>query len=131
VLATSRRPLGVAGEVCWRIPPLADHEATELFVDRARRGYPGWIVGGDDAGPQPARSRLLGDVRARVEAGLGEVAGAEAFAAGEALSLTEGVDYARHGRGSHKRPLSGWASLTETESRVAELAAAHAARRRD
>ncbi|MGA9489671.1 MAG: LuxR C-terminal-related transcriptional regulator [Mycobacterium sp.] len=36
-LATSREPIGVAGELSWRVPslPLAD-EAIELFVDRAR-----------------------------------------------------------------------------------------------
>jgi predicted ATPase/class 3 adenylate cyclase len=37
LLATSREPIGVAGELSWRVPslPLAD-EAIELFVDRAR-----------------------------------------------------------------------------------------------
>jgi len=36
-LATSREPIGVAGELSWRVPslPLAD-DAIELFVDRAR-----------------------------------------------------------------------------------------------
>ncbi|OBK22915.1 transcriptional regulator [Mycobacterium asiaticum] len=38
LLATSREPIGVAGEVTWRVPSLAlDDEAIELFVDRARR----------------------------------------------------------------------------------------------
>ena len=38
ILATSREPLGVPGELSWRVPslPLAD-EAIELFADRARR----------------------------------------------------------------------------------------------
>ena len=38
LLTTSREPIGVAGEVSWRVPslPLAD-EAVELFTDRARR----------------------------------------------------------------------------------------------
>ena len=38
ILATSREPLGVPGELSWRVPslPLAD-EAVELFTDRARR----------------------------------------------------------------------------------------------
>jgi predicted ATPase/class 3 adenylate cyclase/DNA-binding CsgD family transcriptional regulator len=37
VLATSREPVGVAGEVTWRVPSLSlAHEAVELFTDRAR-----------------------------------------------------------------------------------------------
>ncbi len=36
--ATSREPIGVDGEVTWRVPPLSvDDEAVELFADRARR----------------------------------------------------------------------------------------------
>jgi predicted ATPase/class 3 adenylate cyclase/DNA-binding CsgD family transcriptional regulator len=36
VLATSRAPLGAAGELVWAIPPLADDDAQQLFVERAR-----------------------------------------------------------------------------------------------
>jgi len=36
ILASSREALGIAGEVAYRIPSLADSEATQLFVDRAR-----------------------------------------------------------------------------------------------
>ena len=37
VVATSREPMGVAGEVTWRVPSLAlADEAIELFTDRAR-----------------------------------------------------------------------------------------------
>jgi class 3 adenylate cyclase len=36
LLATSREPIGVGGEVTWRVPSLSvDDEAVELFVDRA------------------------------------------------------------------------------------------------
>ncbi|HEX9985515.1 MAG TPA: BTAD domain-containing putative transcriptional regulator [Thermoanaerobaculia bacterium] len=35
ILATSREPLGVAGERVWPVPPIAVHEAVELFVERA------------------------------------------------------------------------------------------------
>ncbi|MEY2420976.1 MAG: hypothetical protein QOI95_1043 [Acidimicrobiaceae bacterium] len=52
ILATSREPLGVGGEVAYRVPSLtvsADDalgavasEAVELFVDRARRAKPGF-----------------------------------------------------------------------------------------
>ncbi len=49
VLATSREPIGVAGEVCWRVPSLSlDHEAIELFVDRGRRARPDFSMTDDD-----------------------------------------------------------------------------------
>jgi predicted ATPase/class 3 adenylate cyclase len=35
VLATSREPLRVPGEVTWRVPPLGRDEAVRLFADRA------------------------------------------------------------------------------------------------
>lgn len=40
VLATSREPLGVGGEVTWAVPPLIEADAVELFVDRARQALP-------------------------------------------------------------------------------------------
>jgi predicted ATPase/DNA-binding CsgD family transcriptional regulator/class 3 adenylate cyclase len=45
VLATSREPVGVAGEAIWRVPslPLAT-EAAELFADRAQRARPGFAI---------------------------------------------------------------------------------------
>ena len=36
VLATSREPLGVPGEVAWRVPSLAPDAAVALFAERAR-----------------------------------------------------------------------------------------------
>ena len=61
VLATSREPLGVPGEVTWRVrslstpapetvmavPALSQYEAVRLFIDRARRARPTFVV--DDA----------------------------------------------------------------------------------
>jgi len=50
VLATSREPIGVAGEVSWRVPSLSlAHEAIELFVDRAHRARPDFVVEHDNA----------------------------------------------------------------------------------
>jgi predicted ATPase/DNA-binding CsgD family transcriptional regulator len=43
VLATSREPLGVAGEVVWRVPSLQEEEAVALFIDRASRVRP-WFT---------------------------------------------------------------------------------------
>ncbi|HVG95668.1 MAG TPA: tetratricopeptide repeat protein [Chloroflexota bacterium] len=63
VIATSREPLGVAGEVVWRVPSLrlpdpadgarvgrlADVEAVRLFVERARAVVPGFALDGSNA----------------------------------------------------------------------------------
>jgi predicted ATPase/class 3 adenylate cyclase/DNA-binding CsgD family transcriptional regulator len=49
LLATSREPIGVPGEVTWQVPSLSlDDEAIELFVDRARRVRSGFTVTDDD-----------------------------------------------------------------------------------
>src|SRR6201999_3049471 len=51
LLATSREPIGVAGEVSWRVPSLSlADEAIELFTDRARRARPDFTVSADNAG---------------------------------------------------------------------------------
>jgi predicted ATPase/class 3 adenylate cyclase/DNA-binding CsgD family transcriptional regulator len=45
ILATSREPLMVAGEVNWQVPSLSlADEAIELFSDRARRARPNFTV---------------------------------------------------------------------------------------
>ncbi|MDT7757740.1 MAG: hypothetical protein QOH27_3638, partial [Mycobacterium sp.] len=45
LLATSREPIGVTGEVSWRMPSLSlADEAIELFSDRARRTKPEFRV---------------------------------------------------------------------------------------
>ncbi|MGB6206304.1 ATP-binding protein, partial [Mycobacterium sp.] len=50
MLATSREPIGVAGEVSWRVPSLSLlDEAIELFTDRARRARPDFAVSDDNA----------------------------------------------------------------------------------
>lgn len=49
MLTTSREPLGVAGELSWRLPSLAlADEAIELFVDRARLVRPDFTLGSDN-----------------------------------------------------------------------------------
>ncbi|MGA7051893.1 MAG: LuxR C-terminal-related transcriptional regulator [Mycobacterium sp.] len=51
ILTTSREPIGVPGEVTWRVPSLSlTDEAIELFTDRAQRARPGFRVTGPDAG---------------------------------------------------------------------------------
>ena len=70
VLATSREPLGVPGEACYRLPPLglpgpggaagiAGSEAVALFADRARRADPHFTLG--------AEPELAGRIVARLD----------------------------------------------------------------
>ena len=50
LLATSREPIGVAGEVSWRVPSLSlADDAIELFTDRARYARPDFTVSDDNA----------------------------------------------------------------------------------
>jgi predicted ATPase/DNA-binding SARP family transcriptional activator len=44
ILATSREPLGAAGESRWPLPPLVDPEAMQFFLDRARAVLPGFEI---------------------------------------------------------------------------------------
>ena len=45
VLATSREPLGIPGELTWQVPSLSiDDDAVALFVDRARRIRPDLLL---------------------------------------------------------------------------------------
>jgi predicted ATPase/transcriptional regulator with XRE-family HTH domain len=42
ILATSREPLNIPGEVTWRVPSLAAPDGVKLFVERARAARPGF-----------------------------------------------------------------------------------------
>jgi predicted ATPase/DNA-binding CsgD family transcriptional regulator len=44
ILATSREPLGITGEVVWRLEPLLPEHAYRLFLARARERSPGLVV---------------------------------------------------------------------------------------
>ncbi|MGH9011335.1 MAG: helix-turn-helix transcriptional regulator [Acidimicrobiia bacterium] len=51
ILATSREPISVDGEVMWRVPSLSlAADAIELFTDRAQRARPGFVAGAELAG---------------------------------------------------------------------------------
>ncbi|HXW78259.1 MAG TPA: LuxR C-terminal-related transcriptional regulator, partial [Acidimicrobiales bacterium] len=72
----------------------------------------------------PAREEL-GPVLLSVESTMGEGPFELAVSEGRRLSLEEAVAYARRGKGTHTRSVSGWESLTATERRVALLVAEH------
>jgi non-specific serine/threonine protein kinase len=44
ILATSREPLGVAGERVWPLPPIAQAEAVQLFAERATAVDPEFVL---------------------------------------------------------------------------------------
>ncbi|MCV7312281.1 helix-turn-helix transcriptional regulator [Mycobacterium paraffinicum] len=88
VLATSREPIGVAGELTWRVPSLSgDGEAFELFVDRARRTRP-------DFQPTEDNSAAIAEICLRLD-GM-PLAIELAAARTRALSLTQIVDSLHH-----------------------------------
>ena len=74
IMTTTREPLGVAGEVTWRVPSLAvperdatvsadlvlDYGAVQLFVDRAERARPAFRVTDDIASVAEICRRLDG-----------------------------------------------------------------------
>src|SRR6201993_4266670 len=68
VVATSREPIGVAGEVSWRVPSLSlADEAIELFTDRARRVRPDFRLTDDNAATVGEICRRLDGVPLAIE----------------------------------------------------------------
>src|ERR1700761_2456346 len=84
LLATSREPIGVAGELSWRVPslPLAD-KAIELFLDRAHRARPDFFVDDQNAATVAEICRRLDGVPLAIELAAARV---------RALSLIEILD---------------------------------------
>ncbi len=84
LLTTSREPIGVAGELSWRVPslPLAD-KAIELFVDRAYRARPDFVVNDQNAATVAEICLRLDGVPLAIELAAARV---------RALTLTEILD---------------------------------------
>jgi predicted ATPase/class 3 adenylate cyclase/DNA-binding CsgD family transcriptional regulator len=84
LLATSREPIGVAGEVGWRVPSLSlADDAVELFTDRARRARPEFAVDDANAAAVAEICRRLDGLPLAIELAAARV---------RALSLTEIVN---------------------------------------
>ncbi len=60
VLATSREPLGVEGEVTWRVPSLDNHTGCALFADRAAQARPGF-------NPDAAEQGVIAEIVSRLD----------------------------------------------------------------
>jgi predicted ATPase/class 3 adenylate cyclase/DNA-binding CsgD family transcriptional regulator len=84
LLTTSREPIGVAGELSWRVPSLSlADEAIELFADRARRARPELTVTDDNANTVAEICHRLDGVPLAIELAAARV---------RALSLDEILD---------------------------------------
>ena len=84
LLATSREPIGVAGEVAWRVPSLSlGDEAVELFTDRARLAQTDFKMTEQDAEAVGEICRRLDGMPLAIELAAARV---------RALSLEEIVD---------------------------------------
>ncbi len=84
VLSTSREPIGVAGEVTWRVPSLSlTDEAVELFTERARRVRPDFSVTGETLPDVTEICRRLDGMPLAIELAAARV---------RALSISEIVD---------------------------------------
>jgi predicted ATPase/class 3 adenylate cyclase/DNA-binding CsgD family transcriptional regulator len=83
-LTTSREPIGIAGEVSWRVPSLSlDDDAVALFTDRARRARPEFLVTEDNIGVVRDLCRRLDGLPLAIELAAARV---------RALSLPEIVE---------------------------------------
>jgi predicted ATPase/DNA-binding SARP family transcriptional activator len=84
LVATSREPIGVAGEVIWRVPSLSlADEAIELFTDRARHVRPDFAVSDDNAAAVAEICQRLDGIPLAIELAAARL---------RALSLAEIVD---------------------------------------
>jgi predicted ATPase/class 3 adenylate cyclase/DNA-binding CsgD family transcriptional regulator len=84
LLTTSREPIGIPGEVTWRVPSLSpEKEAADLFADRARLVRPDFSLTDDNAGSVIEICRRLDGVPLAVELAAARV---------RALSLAEILD---------------------------------------
>jgi len=67
ILATSREPLGLVGEVVFVVPPLEQSSAVQLFLARATAAAPEFTVGAGDAGAVTALCRRLDGIPLALE----------------------------------------------------------------
>ncbi len=67
ILATSREPLGVAGERVWPVPPIAESEAVKLFEERAAAVDPSFALNDANRGAVAEICRRLDGIPLAIE----------------------------------------------------------------
>jgi predicted ATPase len=67
ILATSREPLGVAGERVWPVPPIAESEGIELFAERAAAVDPSFALSDANRGAVAEICRRLDGIPLAIE----------------------------------------------------------------
>jgi predicted ATPase len=67
LLATSREPLGTAGEATWRVPSLDREASVRLFVERAAHARPGFTPTDDETPVIDDICRRLGGIPLAIE----------------------------------------------------------------
>lgn len=67
VLATSREPLGVAGETVWRVPSMVLDDAVALFAQRASQAQPGFVINDSNEDAVHAVCRRLDGIPLAIE----------------------------------------------------------------
>ncbi|MGD1169805.1 LuxR C-terminal-related transcriptional regulator [Mycobacterium seoulense] len=88
ILATSREPTRVAGEVAWAVPSLSlTDEAIALFTDRARQARPDFVVTKDNSAVVAEICRRLDGIPLAIELAAARV---------RALSLVQILDSLHH-----------------------------------
>jgi predicted ATPase len=96
IMVTSREPLGVPGEIIWRVPSLDDDTGARLFIERARQARPGFAAHGSEI-------RVIVEICRRLD-GLPlaiELAAARVRMMAPAQIAAALQDPAAHRRGSH------------------------------
>ena len=112
IVATSREPLNIGGEVLWRAPSLAGDEAVALFVDRARSRAPGFELTDQNVGSvericrqlegiplaielAAARTAMLppDEIARRLETGLGLLGGGSRTASRRQQTIEATIDW--------------------------------------
>ena len=67
ILATSREPLGCAGETTWRVPSLSQAESVRLFTERARAARPELNLADAESAPLAEICRRLDGIPLALE----------------------------------------------------------------
>ncbi|GAA2841290.1 BTAD domain-containing putative transcriptional regulator [Nonomuraea rubra] len=132
ILTTSRRSLGLAGEVLWHVPPLDEDSAMELFAERAAAAVPGLALDASIAGTVAEVCRRLDGLPLALELAATRLRTLDVRELARRLDDRFAVLSTGHrGAPPQQRTLRvmidwSWAQLTGTERAVLRRLAVHA-----